>query len=313
MDVNYSGLVWKLIAAMAAITAASFIVCDLAVEPFSNPSLLGMLGGVLIAKEIFRRVRPDRRLHDLIEGAAQIVLILLFGILLTYAAMTTEFPYRDSELYALDQIIGFDRGAYSRFFDRYPLLDDMIGISYLSFLPQFAFVPMILHVRAQGARAQRFLLATGLALLLTVTISVFVPAVDAYVYVDITPAVFSKISGTIYTQVPTLEALRAGTLDMIALDDLEGLITFPSFHTAGGLLFIWALWPLRYLRWPALALNTALIAATPTDGAHYFVDLIGGAIVAGLSIAGSWLLCRYGASRSRAANPAQGPSAFADA
>lgn len=313
MDVNYSGLVWKLIAAMAAITAASFIVCDLAVEPFSNPSLLGMLGGVLIAKEIFRRVRPDRRLHDLIEGAAQIVLILLFSILLTYAAMTTEFPYRDSELYALDQIIGFDRGAYSRFFDRYPLLDDMIGIAYLSFLPQFAFVPMILHVRAQGARAQRFLLATGLALLLTVTISVFVPAVDAYVYVDITPTVFSKISDTIYTQVPTLEALRAGTLDMIALDDLEGLITFPSFHTAGGLLFIWALWPLRYLRWPALALNTALIAATPTDGAHYFVDLIGGAIVAGLSIAGSWLLCRHGAARSRAANPAQGPSALADA
>jgi len=32
-----------------------------------------------------------------------------------------------------------------------------------------------------------------------------------------------------------------------------------------------------YVRWPAIALNAALIAATSIDGAHYFIDLVGGA------------------------------------
>src|SRR5262245_60537148 len=57
-----------------------------------------------------------------------------------------------------------------------------------------------------------------------------------------------------YTHVHTLEALRSGAMSVVRLDDLEGLITFPSFHTANAILFAWALWPVRYLRLPVLAL-----------------------------------------------------------
>ena len=58
------------------------------------------------------------------------------------------------------------------------------------------------------------------------------------------------------------------------------MISFPSFHTANGILFVWALWPFRLLRLPMLVLNFLLIASTPLAGAHYVVDLIGGAAVA---------------------------------
>ena len=61
------------------------------------------------------------------------------------------------------------------------------------------------------------------------------------VRLDLTPQVYANISSTVYTHVPTLEALRAGTFRSIPLDNLEGLITFPSFHTAGAIMFIWAL------------------------------------------------------------------------
>ena len=92
---------------------------------------------------------------------------------------------------------------------------------------------------------------------------------------------------------PTLEGLRAGTFRSIPLDNLEGLITFPSFHTAGALMFIWALRTVPYVRWPSITLNVALIVATPVDGAHYFIDLVGGAAVAFAAIAASYWLCGF--------------------
>jgi membrane-associated phospholipid phosphatase len=127
--------------------------------------------------------------------------------------------------------------------------------------------------------------ATGVALLLTSAISALVPALDAFVYVDITPAVFARLSAQIYTHVPTLEALRAGTLNMIRLNNLEALVTFPSFHTTGALLFIWTFWTVPYVRWLAVIVNAGLIAATPLVGAHYFIDLAGGGAVAAFSLA----------------------------
>ena len=87
--------------------------------------------------------------------------------------------------------------------------------------------------------------------------------------------------------------LRPGTLHSVKLDNLEGLITFPSFHTTGALMFIWAFRSVPFLRGPAVALNISLILATPIDGAHYFIDLVGGATVAFAAIATSYWLCRY--------------------
>jgi len=48
----------------------------------------------------------------------------------------------------------------------------------------------------------------------------------------------------------------------------------------------------RYVGWAGAALNLALIAATPTVGAHYFIDIAGGVVVALAAIAAAHVLCR---------------------
>ena len=93
-----------------------------------------------------------------------------------------------------------------------------------------------------------------------------------------------------------MRALRSGTLGPVRLDDLDGLITFPSFHATAVLLFTWAVWPLGRLRWAALALNLLVIATVPIDGAHYFVDVLGGAGVTALSLVTARRLYRSGPS-----------------
>jgi len=76
-----------------------------------------------------------------------------------------------------------------------------------------------------------------------------------------------------------LEDIRSGALRAIPLDDIRGIISFPSYHAALAVLAVWALWPVCFICWPLLMLNTLMIASTPIEGTHYFVDVIGGVAV----------------------------------
>ena len=244
MTLGHARHVWSLIAVMGALTVVSLLLTHLTVDVASNPALFMFLGMLFAANCFYRLWRPEPHLQAVTEAAGQILLILLFGILLSYAAVAAGLPYRDVELDLADKALGFDRSAYLGFFAHRPWLAWIIGIGYLTLLPQFAFVPLVLFSAKQHHRLQSMILAFGFALLATVAISIFTPSVTAFV------------------------------------------------HTAGALLFAWATLKVPYIRWLGLALNASLIAATPINGAHYFVDLIGGAAVAGASLAASAWICR---------------------
>jgi membrane-associated phospholipid phosphatase len=268
-------LVWLLIAVMAAATVAALFATGLTVDFGSNPGALSGMALLFAVSAFYRTLRPNPRIATVTAAAGQLLLILLFGILLSYAASATSIPYRDAELYRVDLAMGFDRAAYLSFFKDPPWLAATMHWAYVLFLPQFT-----------------FMLAVGIALLMTSAIAAYVPAQNAWVYVDVTPARLARLPIEMQAHMPTLEALRAGTFGAIQLDNLWGLIAFPSFHTAGGLLLAWALWRVPYVRWPALVLNTALIASTPIDGAHYVIDVFGGAAVATAALLIARWLCR---------------------
>ena len=77
----------------------------------------------------------------------------------------------------------------------------------------------------------------------------------------------------------------------------EGIITFPSLHAALAVIVIAALWPIAILRWVFLALNTAMLAATPIDGSHYFVDVLAGIALAALAVMAAQAIAARAASR----------------
>jgi hypothetical protein len=49
-------------------------------------------------------------------------------------------------------------------------------------------------------------------------------------------------------------------------------------------VFMVALWPVPYARWAAVLVNALMIAGTPIDGSHYFIDVPGGIAVAILAL-----------------------------
>jgi hypothetical protein len=94
------------------------------------------------------------------------------------------------------------------------------------------------------------------------------------------------------------EALRPGAMRAIDPAAIEGLVTFPSFHTALAMITAWALLRTRWLAAPAAALNALVVASTVPVGGHYFLDVPAGlAIAAGVIGVLGW--CRMGLPLAR--------------
>jgi membrane-associated phospholipid phosphatase len=82
-----------------------------------------------------------------------------------------------------------------------------------------------------------------------------------------------------------LAALLKNGPGYVSPRDAKGLIGFPSYHAVLALLVIAYTRAIPALRWPALVLNLVVLIATPLQGGHHLVDVLGGFPVAGLSIA----------------------------
>jgi len=64
-------------------------------------------------------------------------------------------------------------------------------------------------------------------------------------------------------------------------------------------VLMWYARDLKFLRWPAIALNVAVLAAIPIQGGHHLVDAFGGAAVTALSIALSAWIVSAAAKRAK--------------
>ncbi|MBR0966786.1 phosphatase PAP2 family protein [Bradyrhizobium diazoefficiens] len=79
----------------------------------------------------------------------------------------------------------------------------------------------------------------------------------------------------------TFNMLRDGSLSVIDLSALDGIVSFPSFHTILGILGIYAVRDVRWLLAVVPPINVTMIVATMPVGGHHLADVLAGA---GLSL-----------------------------
>ncbi len=277
--------IWAIAAVMLIAVCIGFRVANLSFDLFSGVREILVVGACVVIAFCYRRVRPDPWISIGAETSAQLAIILTLGMLLSYPLAAAAFPYRDAELHAVDLWLGLDWRAYLHFLNEHPLVGLVSKIAYVSMRPQFLLVIGALIVTSRFARLQQYIVATAFALIITLLIFTFTPAVASYAFLHIPQSAYANLTPSVpFEHIRHLEAMRTGANFLISENNLEGLITFPSFHTVCGLLFIWALFPLRRLRWWVVGLNALMILSTPIEGAHYFIDLIGGGVVATLSV-----------------------------
>jgi membrane-associated phospholipid phosphatase len=298
-------LIWALIASVAAIVLASPLVSSFFVEwkTFAAPLLAGLtLAG---AAWVYRHPRPDARLASGLENTAQMIAFAAVGAPLSYLAAAANLPLQDHLFDAADRALGLDWRALLDWMNASPVIYAVLHPIYLSLTLQMTTAVLCLAFTGRFLRLRIYMLSFILAAFITIAISVLLPAAGAWPYYALNAADSPHLTPAVSTSWPVFYGLRDGSFRALTAAGSQGIISFPSLHAALAVILIWALWPIPILRWVMLALNVAMLAATPIDGSHYFTDVLAGVGVA--------VLCVFAAGRiaARAERPRHASAASA--
>jgi membrane-associated phospholipid phosphatase len=165
----------------------------------------------------------------------------------------------------------------------WPAFFKFMHLIYLSLSLQMVAAVLLLGFTGRQAWLRAYMLAFIFAALITIAISALLPAEGAWLYYGITGAPTElPLSHTAW---PVIFGLRDGSFRLLMGVGAEGVITFPSMHAALAVILVAAFWPVPIARFLAVTINSLVLAATPIDGSHYFVDVLAGIGIAALCVA----------------------------
>jgi membrane-associated phospholipid phosphatase len=228
-----------------------------------------------------------RRPNALFSAATGGLAVVIWGgfsaAVISLAALRAGAPLVDSSLAAVDAAMGLHTPYLVGWFAAHPLAAAVLARAYNSTVPAiFVAVPIL---ACTGREAQMWqacsVFVTSAAV--CALISAFLPAVGAFAHYGTSPDILESLpASTGLFHLAALEAYRSGTVDSIDLRQLQGVVTFPSFHAVMALIVTHALKDLRgpfRLIWIWCAL--VLISTIPIGG-HYAVDLLAGGALWGV-------------------------------
>lgn len=229
------------------------------------------------------------RRMDRLKAAIELFLLAFLTsiavLALTYAAMRLRFPLADSGLAAADAMIGYHSPSVVAWLETQPLLARILGATYGSFLPQLLLIPALLCLSGHVARGYAMILGYLLLGIFGSAICAFFPSEGAYVFYGLAAEDFGGVNPKMgYLFLDSFHAVRDDPYFTLELSKAAGIVTFPSGHAGAAILCAWAAWGWRWARWPLLILNLCMYLSALSHGAHYLIDVVGGTVVALLSI-----------------------------
>lgn len=228
----------------------------------------------------YQSVASRLRYTEVSDTAAWCALFLAFvsaTCVLSYLCVSINAPSIENRLVEFDQALGFDWVAVYRWTQAHPHVQEILRLAYASGQWQFLAISLILGLSGRREELSElfFLLVLGSGFLLL--ISTPFPATSAFVH-------FNVEDLNARASVSDFAILRDGSLKVIDMGRIQGLVSMPSFHTALAVLFAYSLRRIRWIFSIAVPLNVVMILSTPTQGGHYLADVIAGLVLSALTI-----------------------------
>jgi len=218
------------------------------------------------------------------------VALSILGLVASYLATSLSMPLADQLLVSADRALAFDGAAFIRWVDSHHWLAWLLMQAYASFALQLVLLPLILILSGRTAQGFGLVLSYALVCYVASFISLWFPAVAANVTFGIDAATLQSINAQFgFAFLEQFHAVREETEFVFSLDRAQGILTFPSVHTATAVICAVSMLTVPWLRYPILLLNVGMAVSTLTHGGHYLVDVLAGAI---LALAALWLVKR---------------------
>lgn len=251
-------------------------------------NLILMLLGFVIGTAWLLRARGHLRLAGALEGMSLLMLSSMAAACLSTLVCTLNLPFRDPWLAAADRVLVpfLAWPDMARWIAAHDALVRLMCRIYSTLLWQPFVLVAFLAAGGQTKALWRFLTAWTGTLAGAVALFAFMPAVTAFVYYGFVPADVPALTVNAgWRPAELIQALRSGALHEISTGTMTGLISFPSFHTAGAILLAWGWRRVPVIGGVFVLLNLAMLTTVPFVGSHYFADVLAGAVLALTAIA----------------------------
>ena len=275
---------WLLTAVGASLIVVLLLMTHAQLE-LDPSNLVDRLFGLVAIAGIVARIalsRPQTRgqhiARDAIDHVGLFSLICLVGALASYPLAANTQGFEDFALERTDRLLRFNWISWYDFVAAHPWLQLAGSIAYQSIFVTPAILLGYYAYTGRRAEARLFIASFWLAAVATLILFPLTPAEGPLAYLWHGRIPYMPQSALYQSQVIPL--LRHHEVHSVAVTSIHGLVCAPSFHTVSAVLYIIAAWQIPKLRWPLLALNVAMLLATPVEGTHYLTDMIVGALVA---------------------------------
>jgi hypothetical protein len=250
-------------------------------------------GIVLLIGLFYRLTGRSERLATTLVSTASFVLFTMVASAFTYQLLPVWREPIDPWLANLDGMLGFHWPDALAFAASRPWLAEVTRYAYVSSLPQFAVLVLVLGFSGRTPELGIFMLATVVSCLFTIAVWALFPSFGTTTVFEIDPAVEAQLKpivGSAYGA--ELRRLAAEGPLLISSKDALGTIAAPSFHTVMALLAVYSARTVPWL-WPgALAINVMVLPAVLFHGGHHLVDVFAGVAVTVLGIVAAKAMVR---------------------
>ena len=265
------------------------------VDHFSLLVALALLGFLLAVYIIYDRWRGAPRLSGLCGALAAISWSGAMAGIISLVGLRYHASMIDAQLAQWDRAAGIDLPSIVAWAADHPVWSNLLATAYdSSFALLFAIAALLAMLRRFD---QLWLLAFVFVATIVVSTSISVawPARGAFAFFNYPASLLARLpegAGTYH--LVKLEYFRDDLSPVLSFANLQGVVTFPSFHCCLALMTIFATWRLRWLFPISVGWNALVIVSTVPIGGHYAIDLPCGALlwlaatVAGVAMAG-WL------------------------
>lgn len=267
---------WYLILAMAVALCVTQYARPFTIDPIRALPVAAVLVVLTIALTVGKSTgRP--RLWVGARAFLQMTLFTILGVVLAYALAAKAGDLWDARLAAADRMLGIDWPAVLRGLDAFPLAIWLLGIAYHSLTLQMIVVIVALSGLEKFRTLNIAVCAAIASGFVTILISGAMPAMgnafDPTPYRHLWPSVA-------WLERDLITGLRDGSLRVLDLTMLMGIVSFPSFHATLAAIFIWAFRAVPRFGGVGQLWALLTIVATPVFGGHYGVDVVMGLLLA---------------------------------
>lgn len=248
--------------------------------------ILGTCAVMAFLSVIYTRFRPVKGIALMASACLSLIVFTLAASFFNYFTTTFNLPAQDRVFAAMDRALGLDWVVWLQWMNEHFVLGRLLGFTYKTTSFEIALVVIVLGLIERYEDLRGFVDLICLTCLLTIAISCLFPSAGAYAFYAPSPGLFQNLDPTGGCEhIACFVGLRDGDIRSFDISRVKGLISFPSFHTTVAVLVVWSFRNIPYAFVFAFAWNTLIIASTPVNGGHYFVDTLAGAALALAAIA----------------------------